>query len=228
MRKLNNKLLCFSPPVMLATFAIEVVLLVYTLWRYKLTAVTRLVALLLLFLALFQLSEFMICGGLGMDGPAWTRFGFVSITLLPAFGMHLAVVLSGKKQPWLVALAYISAAVFVYYFAFVTSSLNGNECRPNYVVFDVHGTLMYFYILYYYGWLAITTSLALHWSKTSKLKKQLRGLSVGYAAFIIPTVLATIINPENAAGIPSIMCGFAVLMALALVGWVIPGSAKTR
>ncbi len=224
----SNRLFCFSPPVMLATFVIEIGLLIYTVWRYKLTPVTRLVALLLLFLASFQLAEYMVCGGWGMDAQAWTRYGFASITILPALGMHLAIVLAKKRLPWLIALAYASAAVFVYYFIFVSGTLSGNECRPNYVVFHVEGALMYLYVLYYYGWLAVTTTLTLLWAKGSKHKKQLHGLAAGYLVFIIPTVLATAINPANIAGIPSIMCGFAVLMALALVVWVAPGAAKDR
>lgn len=213
---------------MLATFVIEIGLLAYTLWRYKLTPVTRLIAALLFFLAAFQFAEYMVCGGFGVSAEGWTRFGFASITLLPPLGMHLALVLANKKLPWLLVLAYGSAAVFLYYFVFVTQSLSGNECRPNYVVFHVRSTLMYFYVLYYYGWLAVTTTLTLLWAKGSKHKKQLHGLAAGYLVFIIPTVLATAINPANIAGIPSIMCGFAVLMALALVVWVAPGAAKDR
>ena len=48
MNKLKKlKLYCFSPPVMLATLAIELVLALYTFWRYKLNAVTRIAMALL-------------------------------------------------------------------------------------------------------------------------------------------------------------------------------------
>lgn len=228
MIKLNNKLLCFSPPVMLATFVIEIGLLIYTLWRYKMTPVTRLVAAMLLFLAIFQLSEYMICGGLGWGGVEWARFGYASITILPPLGLHLAVTLAKKRLTWLVILAYLSAAAFIYFFVFVSGSMQGEECRPNYAVFHVHDWLVYFFVAYYYGWLAVTSFLSFHWSRQGKFKRQLRALCIGYAAFVIPTTLVNIINPETTAGIPSIMCGFAILMALTLALLVIPGTAPVR
>ena len=57
------KLYCFSPPVMIATFVIEVSLAIYTLWRYKLNPVTRLTVALLVCLAIFQLAEYNVCEG---------------------------------------------------------------------------------------------------------------------------------------------------------------------
>lgn len=214
---------------MLATFLVEICLIVYTVWRYKLNPVARLVVLLLLFLAIFQLSEYMLCGGLGWTGVEWTRFGYASITMLPPLGLHLAITLAKKPQfRWLALLAYITAGLFIYFFIFVTRSLDGVECRPNYVVFHLNDSLVYLFVLYYYGWMAITTTLAIIWSRTSKYRRQLLALCAGYAAFIVPTTLVTIINPATVDGIPSIMCGFAVLMAITLVGWVLPGAARKR
>lgn len=214
---------------MLATFLIEVCLIVYTVWRYKLNPVTRLTVLLLLFLAIFQLSEYMLCGGLGWTGVEWTRLGYASITMLPPLGLHLAITLAKKPRfRWLALLAYITAGLFIYFFIFVTRSLDGVECRPNYVVFHLDDSLVYLFVLYYYGWMAITSTLAILWSRTSKYRRQLLALCAGYAAFIVPTTFITIINPATVDGIPSIMCGFAVLMAITLVGWVLPGAARKR
>ncbi|GEM_PF-4205541 len=41
-------------------------------------------------------------------------------------------------------------------------------------------------------------------------------------AFIVPTTAVNLINPATLAGIPSIMCGFAVLLAIILAGEVLP------
>jgi hypothetical protein len=40
--------------------------------------------------------------------------------------------------------------------------------------------------------------------------------------FILPTTAANIVDPSTIAGIPSIMCGFAVILAIILTGFVIP------
>ncbi len=99
---------------------------------------------------------------------------------------------------------------------------------PNYAVFHVNQSLAIFYTLYYYGWLIVTIMLALIWSLKSVNKRQLWALSAGYSVFIIPTTLVNIINPSTTAGIPSIMCGFAVLLAVAVVIAVLPRTAKPR
>jgi hypothetical protein len=57
----------------------------------------------------------------------------------------------------------------------------------------------------------------------SKSKKQaLNALAIGYLAFIVPTTAANIIDPSTTAGIPSIMCGFAVILAIVLTLIVVP------
>ena len=74
------KLYCFSPPVMLATLAIEITLAIYTFWRYKLNAVTRIAMALLICLALFQWAEYNVCEGtIFLDSLGWlTQIGRAS------------------------------------------------------------------------------------------------------------------------------------------------------
>ena len=62
---LKNKIGCFSPPVMIATFIIEICLALFTLFRYKRSLLTGLSIALFVFLALFQLAEYFVCGGAG-------------------------------------------------------------------------------------------------------------------------------------------------------------------
>ena len=57
------RLYCFSPAVMLATLTIEIILAIYTFWKYKLNAVTKIVIMLLICLALFQWAEYNVCEG---------------------------------------------------------------------------------------------------------------------------------------------------------------------
>lgn len=223
-RKYGGKLYCFSPPVMLATFLIEFGLLFYTLWRYKLTTVTRLVAALLFFLGIFQLAEYMICGGLGLDHIEWARVGYMSITILPALGMHLVATLAkAPNAKPLIALAYGTAAAYIFYFAFVGGAVIGRECAPNYALFETHGVAGAIYMYYYYGWLLITTGLAAYWArKKPTTAPVLRWAALGYAAFIVPTTFANLIDPATIHAIPSVMCGFAILLAVILVWRVLP------
>lgn len=221
-----NRLYCFSPPVMLATFIIEIVCAVYVVVKYKLTPVSRLAVALLVCLAVFQLAEYNVCeGAFGVDSLTWARIGYVAITLLPPLGLHLSTRLAGEKQRLLVGVAYASAAVFACIFLFVGHGMQGQQCLGNYVIFQIASWALLPYSVYYYGWLIFGTVYSLSVGSAMKSKDKrvaLYALAVGYLSFIVPTTAANYIAPATMAGIPSIMCGFAVILALILTGVVVP------
>lgn len=208
---------------MLITFLFEFGSALYVLWRYKLTPITRLVALMLLALGTFQLSEYMICGGLNLNAEQWARFGYISITILPALGIHLIATIAGKKQPWLIGAAYATAACFGAYFALVPNAINAEACRPNYAVFHLTQMSVYIYAAYYYGWLLVGTIMSIIWARQHpKLKAPLLWMCIGYLSFMVPTTAANLVDPSTLRGIPSIMCGFAIVLAAILVVCVAP------
>lgn len=211
---------------MLATFLIEIIFAAYIIWRYKLTPVSRLVVAILLSLAVFQGAEFMLCGGAGISGGLWSKLGYSAITLLPPLGLHLAFTIAGKQAKIVTTVAYATAAIFVFYFTFLTGSVSGHTCYANYVVFQSdYRWAVWLYALYYYGWLLVGVGVSLRLArqmKKSTLRYALYWLAAGYGAFIIPTTLANIIDPSTIAGIPSIMCGFAVILAFILTLRVTP------
>lgn len=228
-KRYRGKLFCFSPPVMLATFLIEFSFAFYIIWRYKMSTTRRLVVTILLALGTFQLSEYMICGGLGLTHIDWARSGYAAITLLPALGIHLITVLTGKKKPYLIAAAYTSCAAFFAFYLFGASAVSNEACYANYAVFNTHEGVSWPFGAYYYGWMLIGTWLAWHWGELDKKRqKVLRSLSLGYMAFILPTTFFNLIDPSTVSGIPSIMCGFAVLLAFTLVLRVVPSSCEQK
>jgi hypothetical protein len=224
----STTLFCFSPPIMIATFVIEIVLAGYTLWRYKLNEVTRLVTAILVSLGIFQLAEYMVCEtAFGLDSLQWARVGYVAITLLPPLGLHLGLTIAKRKNAKLLAAAYGSAALFAGIFLFAGHGMQGQQCLGNYVIFEIAQWAVWPYSLYYYGWLL--GGLYMMWGfieqeKSLHIRQALIGLAVGYLAFIVPTTAANFLYPETLAGIPSIMCGFAVFLALSLVFWVMPAA----
>lgn len=225
-KKYGNKFYCFSPPVMLATLLIEFGFAVYVLWRYKMTVLTHLVAAMLFFLGLFQLTEYLICGGLGLDHVQWARLGYVSITVLPAVGTHIFMTLGKARMRPLLVAAYGTAAIFIAYFALATDAVISKVCAPNYAIFETHGLAGWLFVLYYYGWLLTGIALAAYLArKEPKRALVLRWMVGGYALFIIPTTLANMMDISTLNGLPSVMCGFAVLLAFVLVGRVLPLSS---
>ncbi len=215
---------------MLATFAIEIAFALYVLWRYKFTPITRLIVALLVFLAIFQGTEFLLCGGLGVNGGTWSRIGYAAITMLPPLGLHLAYLLANKKPGLVVAAAYVTCAAFIGYFAFATQAISGQTCYANYVTFTTSEASLIPYTLYYYGWLFVGTFLTYSWSSTLDKHRRaaLYALMAGYLSLLIPTTTVTLLWNETLAAIPSIMCGFAIILAGLLTLKVAPESVKLR
>jgi hypothetical protein len=231
LQKYKRGMFCFSPPVMLATLILEVALAIYTVWRYKWNNTIRLVATMLVFLATFQLAEYMVCQVTNFEPLFWSRVGYVAITLLPPLGIHLAYELAGAKKRPLLPVAYGAAALFVLFFAFVSGALGAQACLGNYVIFETAPGSSWLYTGYYYGLLLLGVGLCYKLAKGLKHKGRrhaLAGLAIGYCTFLIPTTLVNLLDHSTIAGIPSIMCGFAVLLALTLALWILPLVGKKK
>jgi hypothetical protein len=225
--KINNRFMCFSPPVMLATFAIEFVLMAYVIIRYKMTSTTRLAAALLFFLAAFQLAEYMSCGSENFS--FWSRFGFVAITALPPLCIHFITKIASRKSPKIVMSSYALGAIFAVIFM-IPAAFDSFACTGNYVIFSLVNGLSDFYTFYYYGLLFLGIGMCLHYAPKAepRIRRALRWQIFGYFSFLLPTAIVNSINPSTTAGIPSIMCGFAVIYALIIVFAILPVSKQPR
>lgn len=225
-RKKHNTFYCFSPPVMLATFFIEIGLAFWALWRFRHTPLVRLIVAILLCLAIFQFAEYNICTTrFGISELAWAKLGYVAITALPALGVHALVKIARVRVPWLVSGAYLAMIAFMAYFLFVGHGISQASCGGNYVIFQTNPTATSWYTLYYYGLevlVLIASAMFARHAHTQRQKQALYGLALAYAVLIVPVVFVTTINPALAHAIPSIMCGFAVFLALILALYVLP------
>jgi len=228
---------CFSPPVMLATLTVESAMAVYTLWRYKMTELTRLITAMLLGLAAFQLAEYNVCTNYSHHPVDWSRFGFVMITALPPLGVHIMHVLAGKPGRRLVVFSYATMAAFMSFFLFSATAFTGHQCTGNYVIYQFSPKVTGTYSVYYYGWLITGIFLGLRWANQFMEQKgraarrkleAVRGLIVGYLVFLVPVAVVNTIKPSTRQGIPSIMCGFAVLLALILTLYILPRTAEVK
>jgi hypothetical protein len=216
---------------MVATMVIEVSLLIYTLWHDKLNTLSRLVIAILFFLALFQLSEYNVCGGEGINAATWSRIGFAAITMLPAFGTHLIQVISKHRWRFITWLAYATAILWEGVFLLGNKAFSGHVCAGNYVIFQLKNDVGFWYFGYYYAWLFIGIGLSLylaHKMKNHNVRKALILQATGYLVFLLPTTIANTLKPSTVSGIPSIMCGFAVLYALILVFGILPILSRNK
>jgi len=228
MKRTSSTLYCFSPPIMVITMLSEVTLFAYTLLRYKMTQITRVVSMMLLFLALFQWAEFNVCGG--HNAQMWSHIGFVSITLLPALAIHLISLIAKKKNTLLKAISYTVSAIFAVLFGLSSSDISAHACGGNYAIFQIADKVGGFYFLYYYFWLFVGIGLCLYYimKANKKIRQALILQIVGYLSFLLPTGIVNTINPKTIEGLPSIMCGFAVIYAFILVFGIVPLTITKR
>lgn len=231
-RMRSLRLYCFSPLVMVLTFLVEIGAALWVLFRYRTNKIAQLIIALLVLLGTFQLAEYMVCeGAFGLSSLDWAKLGYMAITLLPPLGLHLGMTIARRKYYPLLVAAYGTAALFIIFFVLVGYGIDSQVCMGNYVILSLIDPVSKLYGLYYYGWLLASIGLAWHWRATMKdahRKKALAWLVAGYGAFIIPTTLVNLVDRSTAAGIPSIMCGFAVILALILLLRVSPLMLEKR
>lgn len=226
----SETLYCFSPPVMIATMVIEMGLAIYIAWRYKWSRLTQLGVVTLVLLAVFQLAEYNICGNsiLSLD---WSRLGFVAISFLPPLGLHMITVITKRQRTKIILTSYGLATLFALFFAFFPNAVFHDICGGNYIIFHLDKMASYLYGLYYYGILIGVIALGMYEytrKKTKPVRQTLRWHILGMLIFLVPTTIVNTLDPSTLTGIPSIMCGFAVLWALILGLVIIPANVKKR
>lgn len=220
---------CFSPPVMVATFIFEFVSMLYVFYRYKLNSKTRIVAALLLCLSIFQLAEYMVCQKSSIAEIS-SRIGYVAITFLPVLGLHLLGDFTKNKNKRIITASYALALFISGYFLIHPESFKSYECTGNYVIFQIGQVQAWVYSAYYFGLLLYTLISAVALSKKSnkKVKSAINWLITGYLVFILPVAIIIILHPDSRRAVPSILCGFAILLAIILVAKISPKILKKR
>ena len=228
-RKSEPKYLaCFSPPVMLATFLIEAGLAIYVGLRYSRGIFRILVCTLLVCLGSFQLAEYQVCVGSAAGAPFWAKVALGGITILPALGMHLIGTVTRKSA--MIPIGYGIAAIYEIIFLLVPRATGLPECSGNYVVIQIGpGWFTNLYAAYYFIFILLAIgelTLRLAEPKPAAsygFSKKLIGFSLaGYLSFTVPMAITGLMSPDLRRATPSIMCGFALILAIILAIYVAP------
>ena len=215
---------------MVATLIIEVTLAGFVFLRHHTTQFGRTAGVVLLLLSTFQLAEYRICTGPDDGVLAWARIGFVAITLLPISGLYLVSLIS--RKPHFLKLGYATACGFVLYFLFVPKAITKAVCAGNYVLFNTTTDLYVLYGIYYLGFLLLGSWEGIeqisNYQRQVPSKQVLQWLIVGYLSFMAPMAVLYITMPITRNATASIMCGFAVILALILALKVVPLYDRVR
>ena len=169
---------------------------------------------LLVLLQLYQLSEFLIC--IGVDENITGRIAYVIITFLPPLGYYLCAKVVGWKIPdyWI---GFALATGFSLYYLSVPQSVRLVNCNPLYAIYSFD--LSIYYGIYYIGLILYSIIFLLGhliWRKDRIDNKKIILLLVGYLSFLAPMYLMIYIEFSFAKATTSIMCKYALLLAITL------------
>lgn len=209
---------------MLATLLLELSLGVYVLLRFKLNQKGRIILALIICLAVFQAAEYFVCTQSGFAVAA-SRLGYVAVTLLPPLGLYLMSLLTTPLAKLTKVLLMAITTTLITYFAVAPNAFQGYVCTGNYVIFQIGSWQAWVYALFYYSLLAAAIwrgSMQKQAKPSEDNALAIQWLLVGYLVFIVPVAVLVVFQPDSRDAIPSIMCGFAVTLAIILAAKLAP------
>jgi hypothetical protein len=167
----------------------------------------------------YQLLEWIMCG-LGLDSHLIVYFTFMDISFLPPLGLFFVLTYYKYRSKFFVLL-FLPAVAFVIYYSMIIDRFNVNSCAVFYAIYkypygDIYGLFYYVPILSTIGFLirGILKSADKTEIQFSKI------LLIAYLLISLPVIIAFIlvlIDEEMLLhSIVSVMCKFALLLAIAL------------
>jgi len=212
----------YSPMLAMVTATFEIAAAVWVLRGPGRRAILRTTGAILLFLAGYQIVEVAICSAAPGYGFL-PRLAFMVVTWLPPLGILLVARLLGPGARAARAFAYsmfvFGLGIVVWILAdtsFATLSVCNAVCArydnpmPQYLVYSG------FYWLGLLGLVLLSAYGAAHPRDPhdGRLTKQ---VLTGSVSFLVPAMITSTFVPAAKGALPSVMCHFAVLLAVFLV-----------
>lgn len=216
----------YSPIVGMATAGFELAVAVWALLGRGRSDILRITAAILIFLAGYQIAEVLICA---VD-PAYgilPRLAFADVTWLPPLGLLLCARLFTPRSRVASAAAYAMLAAGVGIMAwialdpgFVTSSVCSTvfarytHTLPRFLVYSG---------FYWVGLLGMVgfSAYGARAARDAGARRQFAELRTGSVGFILPSLVVTWFVPTANGALPSIMCHFALVLAVFLTRLVL-------
>ncbi len=217
----------YSPVLGLATAAFEMVVALWAITGPGRKDVVRITSAILFLLAGYQVAEVLICTGRTEPGLL-PRLAFMIVTWLPPLGLLLIARLLSPRSRAVTRTAHAmlgaAAAIMVWIVldaGFVTASVCSTVFARYAHSMPRFQAYAYFYWLGLLGMVAFSTYGARR-SARAEDRRLLTELRTGCAGFILPSLLVTWFVPTADGALPSIMCHFALVLAvfLARLVWV--------
>jgi hypothetical protein len=212
----------YSPVLAMVTAAFEIAAAVWVLRGPGRRAILSTTGAILLFLAGYQIIEVAICSAAPGYGFL-PRLAFMAVSWLPPLGILLVALLLGPGARAARRFAYFMLAFamgIVAWIAVDTSFASLSVCNAVYARYEhpMPQFLVYsgFYWLGLLGLVLLSAYGAAHPRDPhdGQLTKQ---ILTGSVSFLVPAMITSTFVPAAKGALPSVMCHFAVLLAVFLV-----------
>ncbi len=211
----------YSPILAVATAAFEIAVAVWALRGPGERRIVRTVSAILLLLAAYQIAEVAICANVTAAGFT-PRLAFVIVTWLPALGLLLIAQLLRPRSRTFTVSAYAmlaAAAGIVVWIVVDRSFASASVCNAVYARYThaIPRFLVYssFYCLGLVGMIVFSGYGAMT-CRDPRRQRQLAQVFLGTVTFVALAVLTSRFVPPARGALPSIMCHYALLFAVAL------------
>jgi hypothetical protein len=203
---------------------IELILLINVFIFAEKNKINFLVISIIFLLMFYQAFEFIMCN-LGLDSSFNAFLAFADISFLPPLGLYFVLSFYKYRSKYFVFI-FLPAIAFVIYYSTIIEQFNVNACTVFYAIYKYpQGDL---YGFFYYTLVLITMALLIHGIRKSSDKRVIHLSKVLLTAYIlisIPVVTAFVLVLSDQMllvhSIVSVMCKFAVLLAVALTYFVL-------
>jgi hypothetical protein len=216
----------YSPILAILTGVLEVAAGLYALSGPGRKTVLRPVAVILFLLAGYQFAEVAVCAR--PNALVLSRLAYLDITWMPPFGLGLAVVCAERWRKALRAVAafyFAAAAVLCVWILADGGVITRSVCELVIARYFVARPFDLAYGLFYQSgllWVVFGAGLALAGAGDAVARKHLANLQLGVLGFIAPAVVVRMLFDDGPGDLlPSVMCHFALVLAVSLVGLIV-------
>lgn len=208
--------MCFTPIVSISTAVIEWLMALVIFSFFRKGRLSNMFIAMLFFLGSYQFTEFMLCT---TGNLVWVKLGFIAYTVLPALGLHSIMKYFNRKRS-LIGL-YAFPAAYILFALFNKGFAIHGECKTFFVlaenVLTNNVALWLPYLLYYSGFIIATFIILVDAliQTRNKLKREIEESEIiAILLMTVPTFVVILIFPLMGIMFPSILCHFAVLLAV--------------
>ena len=211
----------YSPGLAIATACFEISVAVWALRGPGERSIIRTTGAILLLLATYQIIEVSICSNVSAAGFL-PQLAFIAVTWLPPLGLVLIANLYRPRSRMLYRNAYSMLAValgIVVWIALDRGFVSVSVCTAVFARYTSATTRFMLYSGFY--WLGLLGMILFsgYGVKTCDdchRRRLLFQVFAGTLVFVVPSLLASYFVPPARGALPSVMCHFALLLAIFL------------